>query len=302
MSQKKATHDPSRREHSPINLTRGRPVRSGSGEIDFDEFCDVIQHGRAGAGAAFARVVKKVMEDAKLRSLMHYRIEVGDSPISATHANAHQSALQEQLDRTRAERKWLAGIQLTSTGGQAIAARAGYNSESGTRSPRFALEPMSAPPPPPPRPPVRASPPVHRTANKMLPDLGGKKAQSPQSVISTHSRLQQLSGQGIGFGLHEPGRSASLPSRRPPAAVPPPPATDAPPPPPSHRSTSHPPRHPPGRNMNAAAAAPPGLWDIGPRAQPPPPTIANRRIAQLLRPLHYEGEFGQQAGAALLWG
>ena len=147
------------------------PSCSGSGEIDYDEFCHVIQNGRAGAGAAFAKVVKKIMEDAKLRSLMHYRIENGDVPISSTHANAHQAALQEQLDRTREERIWLSGIHLTSTGGQAIAARAGYNSESQMRSPRFALEPMTAlpaPRPPPPRPPLHASPPGHRTVKEGL--------------------------------------------------------------------------------------------------------------------------------------
>lgn len=215
----------------------------GSGHIDFGEFCHVVENGRPGAGGAFARVVQKMADDARLRGGIQELVEQGAQRGSnVVLADKHLEQLQQQLARTREERLWMSGLHMHSVQSQVNAARAGYTHEDSiapTKSEPISVtvSPWAA----------NASPPVHRTAKPMLPEL--------QEQVQRPFKLQQLYGQGPGLGLREQhvGRSVSHTPRRPPGMKP----EDV-------RSTSQSPRRPP----RTRPQQPKEPWKESPRIVP----------------------------------
>jgi len=90
-----------------------------SGEIDFEEFCGVIDKGD---GGALARIIQKVVEDKAIRDIMRERCR----------PTPGAGKLSEQLEKVRAERQWMSNLQMISAHDIVEARKMGYASDSST--------------------------------------------------------------------------------------------------------------------------------------------------------------------------
>jgi hypothetical protein len=94
--------------------------KDGSGEIDFNEFCQLMS---LADGGAFQRMVNKVMMDDRLREIMKEKCR----PITK-----YVGELEDQLAKVREERVWMSGLHMTSVSDMVKAAGKGYTGDRST--------------------------------------------------------------------------------------------------------------------------------------------------------------------------
>ena len=100
-----------------------------SGEIDFKEFCQVVERGD---GGALARLIEKVASDQRVRVTMRERCRPIRNDLSTVPASARTAYYTEQLDRLHQERQWMSGLHMTSAREIDKAKRSGYTNDDAT--------------------------------------------------------------------------------------------------------------------------------------------------------------------------
>lgn len=163
----------------------------GSGEIDFAEFCAVVEKGD---GGALARLIEKVAADQRVREIMKERIRPIEKGSGAMCVNEMNDFYVGQLARLHEERKWMSGLHMTSAHEIEKAARHGYTSDVSTYVSLDAVEHgKKGPPPPSPTQVAELKLNSARTTRCMLPDIGAvPPSASPSSARSSGLGLRRV--------------------------------------------------------------------------------------------------------------
>ena len=105
----------------------------GSGEIDFEEFCEIVHRGD---GGALERMIRKVAEDKDVRDYMRERIRPSD----------RAGLLRDQLADLQQERQWMSRMHLNTVSATADAAKLGYHGDQSVFPGIDKLTTISSPP------------------------------------------------------------------------------------------------------------------------------------------------------------